>query len=77
MTARPWKVLASFENPSRDHCVDVFRRDDGSYGFETYRRDPEDAGRWTRIGYHADGVYPSRPAAEAAAAATVPWLAAG
>src|SRR6266403_513923 len=39
-----WTVLASRENAEGNRCVDIFRRDDGSFGFEEYRRDPEDRG---------------------------------
>lgn len=48
-----WVVLASIENAESDRCVDVFRRPDGSFGFEEFRRDPEDAGAWTPVAYFA------------------------
>ena len=38
-----WVVVASIENPQHDRCVDVFTRPDGSFGFEEFRRDAEDA----------------------------------
>jgi hypothetical protein len=75
MAERDWKVLASLENRAGDRCVDILQRPDGSWGFEEYRRDPEDSGRWTRVAYHAAAVFPTREAAEAAAAEAVPWLA--
>lgn len=31
-------------------CVDVFQREDGSFGFEEFRRDPEDASGWYAVG---------------------------
>jgi hypothetical protein len=66
-------VVASFENDEANRCVDLFTRADGSWGFEEYRRDPEDRGVWSRVGGHADGRYPTRAAA-LAAAAKIPWL---
>jgi hypothetical protein len=38
------RVLASLENLYGDRCVDVYVRADGSFGFEEFRRDPEDCG---------------------------------
>lgn len=39
-----WIVLESIENPQHDRCVDLFTQPDGSFGFEEFRRDVEDAG---------------------------------
>ena len=36
---KSWVVVDSIENFERDRCVDIFRRPDGSYGFEEFRRD--------------------------------------
>ena len=41
---KSWVVLESVENDEHDRCVDLFRRHDGSFGFEVFRRDVEDAG---------------------------------
>ena len=70
-----WKVLASPSTPSVDRCVDVFSRPDGTFGFEEFRRDPEDMGAWTPVAYHSDREFPSELEALAAARAAVPWLA--
>ncbi|MBX3502864.1 MAG: hypothetical protein KF889_25750 [Alphaproteobacteria bacterium] len=72
---RSWLVFASIENPQHDRCVDLFRRPDGSYGFEEFRRDPEDAGGWTPVLYFSGAVHPSAPAAFDAAVKAVAWLA--
>lgn len=76
MSARqqPAAVVASFENDEANRCLDLFTRADGSWGFEEYRRDPEDRGAWSRVGQHADGSYATRAAALAAAARMIPWL---
>ena len=70
-----WVVLESLENAEHDRCVDLFRRPDGSFGFEVFRRDVEDAGLWTAVAYHSGAAYGSREAALAAAVAAVNWLA--
>lgn len=72
---RSWMVLASHETPQRDRCVDVFARPDGTFGFEEFRRDPEDLGAWTPISYFSGLEYPTAEAAVVAARAAVPWLA--
>ena len=68
------KVLASVQNRHGDLCVDVFARADGSFGFEEYRRDPEDGGRWYALHRHAQGVFDSAEAALVQARACVAWL---
>ena len=57
-------------------CVDVFTRPDGSFGFEEFRRDAEDAGRWRRTGAFGDRRFTSLEAARTAAFTAVGWLAA-
>ena len=46
---KSWVVLRSIENREHDRCADLFRRADGSSGFEEFRRDVEDAGAWTPL----------------------------
>jgi hypothetical protein len=74
MMAAAATVLASIEDGSGLRCVDIFRRPDGSFGFDEYRRDPEDGGRWTQTGYHGGRAFAARAEAEAAARIAVPWL---
>ncbi len=71
---RSWVVVDSIENQAHDRCVDLFRRPDGSYGFEEFRRDAEDGGAWTPIAYHSGAHYPSREAALNSAARAVAWF---
>ena len=70
-----WVVVESIENPQHDRCVDVFTRGDGSFGFEEFRRDVEDAGAWTAVSYFSGLRYASTDEALAAAARQVAWLA--
>ncbi|MGX6606490.1 hypothetical protein ACWKSP_30850 [Micromonosporaceae bacterium Da 78-11] len=69
-----WSVLASWESSDQFRCVDIFSRPDGSFGFEEFRRDPEDMGAWTPVAYFSGVSYPTRPDAEGAARRAVPWL---
>ncbi len=71
---KSWIVINSIENGEHDRCVDLFLRPDGTYGFEEFRRDVEDAGAWTPVQYYSGGVYPSREAALGAAGKVVAWL---
>jgi hypothetical protein len=71
-----WRVLASPSTPSVDRCVDIFVRPDGSFGFEEFRRDPEDGGVWTPVASFCGQVFDSRSQAVAEASRLVPWLAA-
>jgi hypothetical protein len=48
-----WRVLASPSTSSVDRCVDIFVRPDGRFGFEEFRRDPEDMGTWTPVAYYS------------------------
>lgn len=67
-------LVASYENPERDRCVDLFARDDGSFGFEEWRREPEDAGNWYRARYYASTIYATAAEALSEARAKVPWF---
>jgi hypothetical protein len=69
-----WTVLTSLENSDGDHCVDLFRRADASFGFEEFRRDVEDMGAWTPVAYYSDARFASQDLAQEAAAKTVAWL---
>jgi len=70
-----WNVLASWESSDRFRCVDIFRRPDGSFGFEEFRRDPEDMGAWTPVAYFSGATYATQADVERAAKRAVQWLA--
>ena len=71
---KDWIVLASIENAEHDRCVDLFQRPDGTFGFEEFRRDPEDAGAWTPVQFYAQKRFASKDEAMAAAQKIVAWL---
>jgi hypothetical protein len=71
---RSWTVLASHQTSEANRCVDVFSRPDGTFGFEEFRRDPEDLGTWTPVSYFSGRAYATEAQARAAAIQAVPWL---
>jgi hypothetical protein len=72
---KSWMVLVSHQTPAADRCVDVFSRPDQTFGFEEFRRDPEDMGAWTPVSYFSEQEYPTEEEALGAARVAVPWLA--
>jgi hypothetical protein len=69
-----WSVLASYQTFETDRCVDVFSRPDGSFGFEEFRRGPEDRGVWTPISYYAVKSFATESDAIFSARESVTWL---
>jgi hypothetical protein len=69
-----WSVLASPSTPAVDRCVDIFSRPNGTFGFEEFRRDPEDMGAWTPVACYSAEEYATEADAVGAARNAVPWL---
>ena len=68
------KVIRSINNEDASLCVDIFRRPDGSVGFEEYRRDLEDGRGWFIVGGHAGRAFGDETSALQTAKDDVPWL---
>lgn len=68
------RVIRSINLPGETVCVDIFQRPDGSFGFDEYRREPEDGRGWFSIGGHGALRYDSAEAAIHAATVRVIWL---
>ncbi len=68
------KVLKSIETDDQRRCVDIFVRPDGTFGFDEFRRDPEDNRGWYPIGFHGDACFKSQEEALTQAQHTVRWL---
>ncbi|NJD89068.1 MAG: hypothetical protein FIB05_13795 [Betaproteobacteria bacterium] len=68
------RILSSHDSPGADRCVDVFVRDDGSFGFEEYRRDPEDLRGWQCLNRYGRLAFPTEAEAREAAKSAVPWM---
>ena len=68
-------VIQSINLPGEAVCVDIFQRTDGSFGYDEFRRDPEDGRGWFSI-RHSDGLtFDTAQAALDAAIQAVEWLA--
>ncbi|TYB82557.1 hypothetical protein [Maritimibacter fusiformis] len=67
-------ILRSINLDGETVCVDIFARPDGSFGFDEYRRDPEDGRGWFSIGHHGTQAFDSADAALRAARQAVAWL---
>jgi hypothetical protein len=71
---KSWLVLASHQTFEVDRCVDIFKRPEGTFGFEEFRRDPEDMGAWTPLHYFSGRTYATEVEAVTAACEAVKWL---
>ncbi|KIN64086.1 hypothetical protein Z946_2973 [Sulfitobacter noctilucicola] len=68
------KVVRSVNAPGETLCVDVFMRPDASFGFEEFRRDPEDGRGWYPVGHHSAEVFKTAEEAWGRAVQIVTWL---
>src|SRR5262249_15311299 len=68
-------VMRSYNLDGENRCVDIFRRPNGSYGFEEYRREPEDGRGWFAIGDFSVLSFERESDALASAKASISWLA--
>ena len=68
------KVVRSYETEDGRRCVDIFCRPDGSFGFEEYRRDPEDPRGWQSARGFETSKFPSQSQCTTAAMDAVAWL---
>jgi hypothetical protein len=71
---KSWTVLASIETGDGHRCVDLFRRLGGTFGYEEFRRDPEDQGVWTPVRFASALSYATLSDARAAATKAVAWM---
>ncbi len=69
------KVLRSINLDGETVCVDVFLRPNGTFGFDEFRRDPEDGRGWYSIGHYGAQEFESADGAFSAALQSVSWLA--
>jgi len=65
-------VIATLHNDDADRAVKIIKRSDGTFGFNEFRRDAEDAGRWTLVRENPRGTYATQE--QAIAAARAGWL---
>lgn len=68
------KVLASFEDHFGSQCVDIFIRENGTFGFEEFRSASDGDGRWQSLGKHSRLSFASGEQALLEAKKRVAWL---
>ena len=67
-------VIRSINNIDESLCVDIFQREDKTFGFEEYRRDKETNKGWYKINSYGNEVYSTEQKAYRHACKNVPWL---
>jgi len=69
-----WTVTSSIQTFEGDRCVDVFVRPNGTFGYEEFRKDPEDLGAWTPLHYFSGREFSNEDEAVDAARISVSWF---
>lgn len=67
-------VFSANEDDAAARCVDVFLRNDGSYGFDEFRRGDGEGWTPTLPDFYSRGKYASAAEARAEARAAIPWF---
>ena len=62
-------VIRTLHNDDGHRCVKIVKASDGVFGFQEFRRDPEDAGGWTLVRDAPQATYATEAQATAAARA--------
>jgi hypothetical protein len=68
------RVVRSINNDAGDRCVDIFEREDGTYGFEEFRRDHEDQQGWFSLRRYSHLAFAAEEGALERARTAVAWL---
>ncbi len=74
MPAMKNTVLASMESEDGAQCVDFFRRADGTFGFELYRKEYDGSSRWQSLGRYSQWSFASGEDALSTAKQHLEWL---
>tara|TARA_B100001093_G_scaffold324434_1_gene309603 strand:- start:44 stop:277 length:234 start_codon:yes stop_codon:yes gene_type:complete len=67
-------VIHSINNDESNLCIDFFIRNNGTFGYEEFRRDPENTSGWYKVGYFANKVFSSKDEAYNDAVKRISWL---
>ena len=67
-------VVRSINNSDQSLCIDIFKRNDNTFGFEEYRRDKETYEGWYKIYSYGHYIYFSEQEALTNAYKYVHWL---
>ena len=67
-------VIRSINNSDQSLCVDIFKRNDNTFGFEEYRRDKETYEGWYKVKTYEHNIYFTEKEAFSNACKYVHWL---
>jgi len=67
-------VILSLEDDDGLRCIDIIRREDGTYTFKEFRKDLEDPGRWYLVNDFSNESYATKEGAIAEAGKAILWL---
>ena len=67
-------VIRSINNSDQSLCVDIFKRNDNTFGFEEYRRDKETYEGWYKVKMYEHNIYLTEKEAFSNACKHVHWL---
>jgi len=67
-------VILSLEDDDGLRCIDIIRREDGTYTFKEFRKDLEDPGRWYLVSDFSNESYATKEGAIAQARKAILWL---
>ena len=67
-------VVRSINNFDKSRCIDIFKREDNSFGYEEYRRDLETNEGWYKIGFLENLIFINEEEAYTSASQNILWL---
>ncbi len=67
-------VIRSINNSDESLCVDIFQREDNTFGFDEFRRDKETNEGWYKIQSYGHNVYLTEQEAYNHACEKILWL---
>jgi hypothetical protein len=67
-------IVATVHSDDAHRCVKVIKQPDGTFGFQEFRREPEDAGGWMLVAENSGATLATERQALAAARSSIAWL---
>ena len=67
-------VINSINNDDNNLCIDFFIRNNNTFGYQEYRKDPENMTEWYRIGNYDHKIFLTKDEAYQDAKKTIVWL---
>ena len=67
-------VIFSVNNDEGNLCLDIFIRKNKTFGFEEFRKDPENTNGWYKIGNYGDKIHFNQKEAYENACKKIMWL---